>query len=147
MLPNLGFLWVFFKYPKIAKNGNLLFFPWLYSEARWTEAEGKANKWHSNRWSIIVLLSGWEVHSKPHNHFYFCIRIVLNVLWHSAIYSVECKVVPAPDHDRGAGSEPSGEDHCVVFLGIYFTLSGFPPRSIKMDTSELSQWSWNTMKC
>ena len=26
-LPNLGFLWVFFKYPKISKNGNPLFFP------------------------------------------------------------------------------------------------------------------------
>ena len=26
-LPNLGFLWVFFKYPKISKNENLLFFP------------------------------------------------------------------------------------------------------------------------
>ena len=26
-LPNLGFLWVFFKYPKISTNGNLLFFP------------------------------------------------------------------------------------------------------------------------
>ena len=26
-LPNLGFLWVFFKYPKISKNGNKLFFP------------------------------------------------------------------------------------------------------------------------
>ena len=26
-LPNLGFFWVFFKYPKISKNGNLLFFP------------------------------------------------------------------------------------------------------------------------
>ena len=26
-LPNLGFLLVFFKYPKISKNGNLLFFP------------------------------------------------------------------------------------------------------------------------
>ena len=25
-LPNLGFLWVFFKYPKISKNGNLFFF-------------------------------------------------------------------------------------------------------------------------
>ena len=25
-LPNLGFLWVFFEYPKISKNGNLLFF-------------------------------------------------------------------------------------------------------------------------
>ena len=25
-LSNLGFLWVFFKYPKISKNGNLLFF-------------------------------------------------------------------------------------------------------------------------
>ena len=24
-LPNLGFLWVFFEYPKISKNGNLLF--------------------------------------------------------------------------------------------------------------------------
>ena len=24
---NLGFLWVFFKYPKVSKNGNLLFFP------------------------------------------------------------------------------------------------------------------------
>ena len=28
-LPNLGFLWVFFKYPKISKNGNPLFFPVL----------------------------------------------------------------------------------------------------------------------
>ena len=26
-LPNLGFLWVFFKYPKISNIGNLLFFP------------------------------------------------------------------------------------------------------------------------
>ena len=26
-LPNLGFLWVFFKYPKISKNRNTLFFP------------------------------------------------------------------------------------------------------------------------
>ena len=26
-LQNLGFLWVFFKYSKISKNGNLLFFP------------------------------------------------------------------------------------------------------------------------
>ena len=26
-LPNLEFLWVFFKYPKISKNGNPLFFP------------------------------------------------------------------------------------------------------------------------
>ena len=26
-LPNLGFLWVFSKYPKISKNGNPLFFP------------------------------------------------------------------------------------------------------------------------
>ena len=26
-LPNLGFLWVFFKYPNISKNGNPLFFP------------------------------------------------------------------------------------------------------------------------
>ena len=26
-LPNLGFLWVFFKYPKISKNGDSLFFP------------------------------------------------------------------------------------------------------------------------
>ena len=29
-LPNLGFLWVFFKYPKISKNGNLLFVLWFY---------------------------------------------------------------------------------------------------------------------
>ena len=26
-IPKLGFLWVFFKYPKTSKNGNLLFFP------------------------------------------------------------------------------------------------------------------------
>ena len=30
-LPNLGFLWVFFKYPKISKTGNLLFFPVIRS--------------------------------------------------------------------------------------------------------------------
>ena len=29
-LPNLGFLWVFFKYPKISKSGNPLFFPVNY---------------------------------------------------------------------------------------------------------------------
>ena len=29
-LPNLGFLWVFFKYPKISKIGNPLFFPVIY---------------------------------------------------------------------------------------------------------------------
>ena len=28
-LPNLGFLWVFFKYPKISNIGNLLFFLWI----------------------------------------------------------------------------------------------------------------------
>ena len=32
-LPNLGFLWVFFKYPKISKNGNLLFFPVIFFSA------------------------------------------------------------------------------------------------------------------
>ena len=32
-LPNLGFWWVFFKYPKISKNGNLFLFPvnWIDS--------------------------------------------------------------------------------------------------------------------
>ena len=34
-LPNLGFLWVFFKYPKISKSGNLLFFP-VNKTKRWT---------------------------------------------------------------------------------------------------------------
>ena len=29
-LPNLGFLWVFFKYSKISINGNLLFFPVMF---------------------------------------------------------------------------------------------------------------------
>ena len=33
-LPILGFLWVFFKYPKISKNGNLLFFPVRESSAK-----------------------------------------------------------------------------------------------------------------
>ena len=41
-LPNLGFLWVFFKYPKISKNGNPLFFPVLVLEI----------------WSITVYFSG-----------------------------------------------------------------------------------------
>ena len=31
-LPNLGFLWVFFKYPKMSKIGNPLFFPVNYSK-------------------------------------------------------------------------------------------------------------------
>ena len=31
-LPNLGFLWVFFKYPKISKTGNLLFFPVIVND-------------------------------------------------------------------------------------------------------------------
>ena len=31
-LPNLGFLWVFFKYPKISNNWNLLCFPVVHSE-------------------------------------------------------------------------------------------------------------------
>ena len=33
-LPNLGFLWVFFKYPKISKNGNPLFFPVIVTKTR-----------------------------------------------------------------------------------------------------------------
>ena len=33
-LPNLGFLWVFFKYPKIFKNGNPLFFPVIMNNAQ-----------------------------------------------------------------------------------------------------------------
>ena len=36
-LPNLGFLWVFFKYPNISKNGNPLFFLWTRQIAKlWT---------------------------------------------------------------------------------------------------------------
>ena len=46
-LPNLGFLWVFFKYPKISKNGNPLFFP-VYivgkKRARGARWEGKREK-------------------------------------------------------------------------------------------------------
>ena len=34
-LPNLGFLWVFFKYPKISKNGNPLFFLWDLAAVRY----------------------------------------------------------------------------------------------------------------
>ena len=41
-LPNLGFLWVFFKYPKISKNGNTLFFP--MSKAHWTSYLFRINK-------------------------------------------------------------------------------------------------------
>ena len=36
-LANLGVLWVFFKYPKISKNGNLIFFPMNHCKM-----------WHSN---------------------------------------------------------------------------------------------------
>ena len=37
-LPNLGFLWVFFKYPKISKNGNSLFFPVSGGLLLWNQA-------------------------------------------------------------------------------------------------------------
>ena len=48
-LPNLGFLWVFFKYPKISKNGNLLLFPvhlsivtgCAYTKLRWSHKPPK----------------------------------------------------------------------------------------------------------
>ena len=36
-LPNLGFLWVFFKYPKISKTGNPLFFPVISDKAKHTK--------------------------------------------------------------------------------------------------------------
>ena len=38
-LPNLGFSWVFFKYPKISKNGNLLFFPVYMAQHHYTQSE------------------------------------------------------------------------------------------------------------
>ena len=36
-LPNLGFLWVFFKYPKISNNWNLLCFPVVHSEVLFSQ--------------------------------------------------------------------------------------------------------------
>ena len=45
-LPNLGFLWVFFKYPKISRNGNLLFFSCVcgYSrKVKWLEFDRSNN--------------------------------------------------------------------------------------------------------
>ena len=37
-MQNLGFLWVFFKYPKISNNGNPLFFPVQRSNYQWFSA-------------------------------------------------------------------------------------------------------------
>ena len=53
-LPNLGFLWVFFKYPKITKNGNPLFFPM-----------GKArNRQFLNFWPYNI---NWKSHLRCEN--------------------------------------------------------------------------------
>ena len=43
-LPNLGFLWVFFKYPKISKNENLLFFPVILTQERKERRKGRVQR-------------------------------------------------------------------------------------------------------
>ena len=46
-LPNLGILWVFFKYPKISKNGNPLFFPvlkWQSPQINWLNTNFSTKK-------------------------------------------------------------------------------------------------------
>ena len=42
-LPNLGFLWVFFKYPNISKNGNPLFFPVDSANSQTVDMRGLAD--------------------------------------------------------------------------------------------------------
>ena len=59
-LPNLGFLWVFFKYPKISKNGNLLFFPVMKSSSitKWNSTNYRLNcSWTCTQWSSDCLSS------------------------------------------------------------------------------------------
>ena len=46
-LPNLGFLWVFFKYPKISKNGNPFFFLWARQKAERKNATFRFGRWQS----------------------------------------------------------------------------------------------------
>ena len=48
-LPNLGFLWVFFKFPKTSKNGNQLFFP-VYT------CSSRLHYWFNIHWFSKFLL-------------------------------------------------------------------------------------------
>ena len=59
-LPNLGFLWVFFKYSKISKNGNRLFFPVHDVAFIWQprELSRRLKHWLSlgfATWTVLVL--------------------------------------------------------------------------------------------
>ena len=60
-LPNLGFLWVFFKYPKISKNGNPLFFPVVHVKCK-----------------LVLVL---EIYSKWLQHYIFISHITSGVVW------------------------------------------------------------------
>ena len=60
-LPNLGFLWVFFKYPKICKNGNPLFFPVWEIGSR--KSEVRSGKWEVGNQKSEIGIWKWEVGS------------------------------------------------------------------------------------
>ena len=53
-LPNLGFLWVFFKYPKKSKIGNPLFFPMQNTEILWILIHIYRAK-HKCKWYTLYL--------------------------------------------------------------------------------------------
>ena len=53
-LPNLGFLRVFFEYPKISKNGNPLFFPVIANVSFLISSCFKVPKW-----LLVFWLHGW----------------------------------------------------------------------------------------
>ena len=59
-LPNLGFWWVFFKYPEISNIGNLIFFPVtvepLYNLAPWGQKKVAIVK----RWPLHFLSTGMK---------------------------------------------------------------------------------------
>ena len=60
-LPNLGFLWVFFKYPKISQNGNLLFFPVsLTINKLWEEITWHKRQKSDHRSTCLQSCSFWH---------------------------------------------------------------------------------------
>ena len=66
-----GFLWVFFKYPKISKNGNPLFFPVSEKNHRKVQHNPRRELLQSIRACLVALLtkSVREMCSVPHNNF------------------------------------------------------------------------------
>ena len=99
-LPNLGFLWVFFKYLKISKNGNPLFFPVLASSCSldFVSVERSTYKYLYSDASLLLNNVGIlkpfvfiiEEEAMPLSAFYYCFCTFLATVTTSTHVSVIC---------------------------------------------------------